>query len=309
MSLRRPFVPPRSTGKKSVGNKKRKDKEVESPKSPMTTGVGNQEEGYDQTPISEWRVSDDEEDLLPIAKVIVADKHKVIGHRKDNSEWGKRMERQLGEIEKRQATQAEAMMENVTAVFPGLKTMSAREADEVAQHGEVLRWSDEDSQTSRDLFVKGHGNLRKTVGKFFGTVYHVGTVTEVIPRRKGFYYKVTYEDGDQEDLDDEEFNYALQLRLRKDAGEDITNESDRQEEISGLSEEGSVYDSEEDRKALKQAQKKRKAVIQKDKAVAQIKKKKKWAVCPESVAGIGGPDSMLGKSMSRYNFILLCISI
>ncbi len=64
MSLRRPFVHPRSTRNKSVGNKTRKDKEVESTKSPTTTGVGNHEEGYDHTPISEWRVSDDEEDLI-----------------------------------------------------------------------------------------------------------------------------------------------------------------------------------------------------------------------------------------------------
>ena len=102
MSLRRPFVPPRSTRNKSVGNKTRKDKEVESTKSPTTTGEGNLEKGCAQTPISEWRESDEEEDLLPISKVLVADKHKVRGHRKDNSEWGKRMERQLGQIEKRQ---------------------------------------------------------------------------------------------------------------------------------------------------------------------------------------------------------------
>jgi hypothetical protein len=51
--------------------------------------------------------------------------------------------------------------------------------------------------------------------------------------------------------------------------EDISNEA---EVLSGLSEEGSVYDSEEDRKALKQAQKKRKAVIRQDKVVSQKKK-------------------------------------
>jgi hypothetical protein len=159
MSLCRPFVPPRSTGNKSVGNKKKKDEEVESTKSPTTTGVGNKEEGYDQTPISEWRVSDDEEDLLPISKVLVADKHKVRGHRKDKSEWGKRMEIQLGQIEKRQLGEEDGTI--------GLKTMSAREADEVAKHGEVLRRSEENSQSSRDfLFVKGHGNLRQIVGKF-----------------------------------------------------------------------------------------------------------------------------------------------
>jgi hypothetical protein len=61
MSLRRPFVPPCSTRNKSVGNKTKKDKEVDSTKSPTTTGVGNKEEGCDQTPLSEWRVSDDEE--------------------------------------------------------------------------------------------------------------------------------------------------------------------------------------------------------------------------------------------------------
>ncbi len=66
-----------------------------------------------------------------------------------------------------------------------------------------------------------------------------------------------------------------------------------------------MYDSEDDRKALNQAQKKRKAVIQQEKSVAPQKKRKKRAVCPESVAGIGGPDSMLGKSMSWYSFILI----
>jgi hypothetical protein len=129
-------------------------------------------------------------------------------------------------------------------------------------------------------------------------------VTEVIPRRKGYYYKITYKDGDQEDMDEDELIFAIQLKHRKDRGEEVQNEA---EVLSGLSEEGSVYDSEDDRKALKEAKKKRKAVVQQGKAVAQKKKKKKWAVCPESVAGIGGPDSMLGKSMSRYTYVLILI--
>ncbi len=190
------------------------------------------------------------------------------------------MERQLVQIEKRQNTEAEAIMENVIPFIPGIKMMSEREADEESKHGEVLRWSEEDSQTSRDLFVKGHGNLGQRVGKFFDTVYHVGTVTEVIPRRKGFYYKVTYEDGDQEDMDEAEFNYAMELRDRKDAGEDITNEAVRQDDLSGLSDEGSVYDSEDDRKALKQAQKKRKAVTQQEKAVDTQPKQKHGQCAP-----------------------------
>ncbi len=96
------------------------------------------------------------------------------------------------------------------------------------------------------------------MAKFFETVCHVGYVTEVIPRRKGYFYKVTYDDGDQEDMDEEELIYAIELKQRKDRGEDISNEADV---LSGLSDEGSVYDSEEDRKALKESKKKRKAVV------------------------------------------------
>jgi hypothetical protein len=42
-------------------------------------------------------------------------------------------------------------------------------------------------------------------------------VTEVIPRRKGkgYYYKVTYEDGDQEDLDDGKVREAKMSQERK----------------------------------------------------------------------------------------------
>ncbi len=71
--------------------------------------------------------------------------------------------------------------------------------------------------------------------------------------------------------------------------------------MSGLSEEGSVYDSEEDIKALKEARKKRKAVVASAKNGSNKKRSnaKKWTVCPESVANVGGPDSMLGKSMAR----------
>jgi hypothetical protein len=85
MFLRRPFVAPRSTLNKSVGSKAIGDKEGDFT-SPQKTGISNQDEGYDQIPISEWKVSDDEEDLVPISQLIVGDKPKVVGHRKDNSE-------------------------------------------------------------------------------------------------------------------------------------------------------------------------------------------------------------------------------
>ncbi len=37
------------------------------------------------------------------------------------------------------------------------------------------------------------------MAKYFETARHilVGTVKEVIPRRKGYFYSITYEDGDK----------------------------------------------------------------------------------------------------------------
>ncbi len=52
MSSRRPFVAPRSTRTKRLGSQTQTDK-VGDVSSPLKTGIGNQEEGYDQTPISE----------------------------------------------------------------------------------------------------------------------------------------------------------------------------------------------------------------------------------------------------------------
>jgi hypothetical protein len=190
--------------------------------------------------------------------------------------------------------------------------MSARETDECAEFGEVLRWSEEEAD-GQELFVKGHVNLGKKVAKFFDKVLHVGLVTEVIPRRRDFYYKVTYDDGDQEDMDEAELLYAMELRKKKEDGKVLSPEAEEDLELSGLSEEGSVYDSEEDKKALKEAKRKRQCSAQKTKTDSSKKKrttKTKWAVCPESVANIGGPASMLGKSMSRYSLhIFLSISI
>jgi hypothetical protein len=99
MSLRRPFIAPRSTRTKRLGSQTVSEKD-EDVSSSISTGIANHGEGYDQTPISEWRVSDDEEDLVLITKLLATDKRQVRGHRKDNSEWGKRMEKQLGQIER-----------------------------------------------------------------------------------------------------------------------------------------------------------------------------------------------------------------
>ncbi len=68
-------------------------------------------------------------------------------HRKDNSEWGKRMERQLAQIEKRQTsieTKQDSDDDNEPIVHhipTYLKMLSEREADETAKFGEVQRWN------------------------------------------------------------------------------------------------------------------------------------------------------------------------
>ena len=140
MTLRRPFVAPRSTRTKRLESKSQADKDVDV-SSPITTGVGNEEGGYDQTPMSQWAVSDDEQDNVPITQLLRADKPETRVHRKDNSEWGKRMERQLGQIERRQQTKEGASKAHVIPFIPCIKLMSEREATEMAQNGEVLTWS------------------------------------------------------------------------------------------------------------------------------------------------------------------------
>jgi hypothetical protein len=302
MSLRRPFIAPRSTKTKKACSQTQseKDKDVTSP---MTTGIANEGEGYDQTPISEWRVSDDEEDLVPITQLLATDKQQVAVHRKDNSEWGKRMEKQLAQIERRQQAKERGSKPTIIPIIP-----CESEATDMSKNGEVLTLSEfllsEDKSEVENIFVKGHVNFGKKVAKFFGTVLYEGTVSEIIPRRRDFYYKVTYVDGDQEDMDEAELLYAMDLRKKKDNGQDISLEAEGEVELSGLSDDGSVYDSEEDKKALKEAKKKRHRSSEKEKGCSKKKRttKKKWVVCPESVANIGGPASMLGKSMSRYKF-------
>ncbi len=96
----------------------------------------------------------------------MADKSKVKGHRIDNSEWGKRMERQLGQIERRQQTKVGASTPHVIPFIPCIQLMSEREADEMAQNGEVLTWRFDQNKLP-ELFVKGHGNLGKIVATFF----------------------------------------------------------------------------------------------------------------------------------------------
>ncbi len=127
----------------------------EEPSSPRPKDVANHEVDW-TTPISEWAVSEGEDDCVPISQLIGKDKAKEV--------------QALG---------------NVTELYVDAELPP--------------------------LFQKGHYNFDKKVAKFFDKVLHFGTVTEIILRRKGFYYSITYKDGDKEDMDDDELQYALEL--------------------------------------------------------------------------------------------------
>jgi hypothetical protein len=87
------------------------------------------------------------------------------GHRKDNTEWGKRMERQLGQIEIRQKSVETNPNTSDEEDLPiasflgtvrngkGIKLMNEREADEMAKFGDVVRYSS-DSDAGEEPITK-----------------------------------------------------------------------------------------------------------------------------------------------------------
>jgi hypothetical protein len=94
-----------------------------------------------------------QQDVVDVSETETQDKEtpvRVVGHRKDNSEWGKRMEKTLAEIEKRQERQTETETIRENPYPNGIYIMSEREANECTRFGEVLRWSsDSEGETEK----------------------------------------------------------------------------------------------------------------------------------------------------------------
>jgi hypothetical protein len=167
------------------------------------------------------------------------------GHRKDNVEWGKRMERQLEQIEKRQKSvetnhNTSDEEDLPIASFLGtvrngkrIKLMSEREADEMAKFGEVIRYSSdseggaepitqtrlsEKKRKEKDGETKGNtefigvkvardfGKQGIVFGEIVALEFDSGDEAKEDP-----FYVVKYSDGDQEDLDRKELSYTLEL--------------------------------------------------------------------------------------------------
>jgi hypothetical protein len=140
-----------------------------------------------------------------------------VGHRK-------RMERQLGLIEKRQNSSSEDDVPIVNQIQletarkgKGIKMMSEREADETAKFGEVLRWStDSDSgavrsnntilsKTNKEESVK-HKDVGMKIARDFGKkgvvlgqVVAVEYDSEDVDENEDIFV-VEYTDGDREDM-------------------------------------------------------------------------------------------------------------
>ena len=100
MSSRRPFVAPRSTSTKLTATKTMFEDSNDDMTSPKNVGIGNTE-GYDQTPINEWVVSEDEDDSVPISQIIEADKAKGRAHGKEAADKNNEKEIHLVLIDKK----------------------------------------------------------------------------------------------------------------------------------------------------------------------------------------------------------------
>jgi len=148
------------------------------------------------------------------------------GHRKDNAEWGKRMERQLAQIEKKQA-----------------RVETTSDEDDVPIASIIAKTSETTAQTSKttthneDKHLEAVGQrIAKDFGKqgvFFGSVIGVEYDSDDNAKEKPFYV-VQYTDGDKEDLNEEEYGFAHELcvQMDLDATDDIDDESATDEEES-----------------------------------------------------------------------------
>ena len=169
------------------------------------------------------------------------------GHRKDNAEWGKRMERELGQIEKRQ----ELEQNNVTTQKGPrhVTTKIHKQADELARQGEVEKGGSDSEgdelpisktlQTEADSLNSTNNSVQHveavgikvakdfgSLGVYFGTVLSVEYDSDDEDRAIPFYC-VKYTDGDREDLNESEFGFARELciQMELDAEDAVEDEA------------------------------------------------------------------------------------
>jgi hypothetical protein len=166
-----------------------------------------------------------------------------VGHRKDNAEWGKRMERQLAQIEKRQSsveTRHSSSEDDVPIVNQiqaetsgkgtGMKMMSEKETVEKESDTEVhpstetvlSKTNEEESVKHKDIGMKIARDFGKK-GVFLGEVIAVEYDSEDVDKNEDIFV-VEYTDGDREDMNIEELVYANELYIEVSGIDDDTPE-------------------------------------------------------------------------------------
>ena len=181
------------------------------------------------------------------------------------------MERQLGQIEKRQnsvgtidssslSKSSDNDDEPIVHQIPNyLKMLSEREADEMAKFGEVQTFSSdsegdevpiyetlahalkesaveiaEPSNKHAEMIGKRVAKDFGSLGVFLGTVMNVEYDSDDSTHRVPFYV-VQYTVGDREDLNESELEYSMELAFQIDL--DAEDELDAEEELGAMSSE------------------------------------------------------------------------
>ncbi len=169
---------------------------------------------------------DSDEDDRPIAQTLETTQ-KTHVHRKDNSEWGKRMEKQLSEMDRRreETDQTNPTVEIATAFDKGQTPLLGKRRSVFRRLNTVL-----DNTEGSDGRLKQSSQIGKTVardfgdaGVFEGEIVQVEYDSEDIDKVEPIYV-VEYTDGDREDMDADEMQYAHELHLRR-LCVDVGNES------------------------------------------------------------------------------------
>jgi hypothetical protein len=164
--------------------------------------------------VSRWSSESEEDTQLQSTK-----------HRKDNSAWGKRMEKELAAIERRAAEKA-------------------KHADSEGNEETAIEAESEDERPIVQTLHKAQPKFRllsigTEIMKQFHSGLFVGTV-KGYDKTEDLLYKIEYSEGDREEYDKEEFIYAYQLALEHGDHDEETVEQIRQND-QWSSEEESAY--------------------------------------------------------------------
>ena len=156
-------------------------------------------------------------------------------HRKDNSEWGKTMEKKLEDMEKRKAFGSHGNVPLCQSP-PSLKSVSDSsdsEGDDVPISATIRAVKDK----VETVMPEGEGAVGAGIARDFGKDLGVfkGQVAHVEAGRRRHVYHVKYDDGDSEDFDAEEYRYAYELRQALDNGTHVPASIENENELDGLS--------------------------------------------------------------------------